>query len=80
MRMKIGYYVQYININSGLMQGGILSPLLFNIYINDLIKVLKTIAKTLAFADDLCNISEDKYILLNTIKRIINQKDNKIQI
>ena len=36
----MGYCRQYIDIYSGLKQSGILSPLFYNIYVNDLMKQL----------------------------------------
>ena len=60
----------YININNGLLQGSLLSPILFNIYINDLIKDLDYIVfEILAYADDLCVLCQDKNELLNAIKK-----------
>lgn len=37
-----GCYSQYVHIKSGIRQGGILSPLLFNIYVDSLINALRT--------------------------------------
>ena len=36
----MGYYTQYVDICSGLKQGGILSPLFYNVYVDDLLKLL----------------------------------------
>ena len=36
-----GYCTEFITINSGVKQGGILSPLFYNVYIDDLMKELK---------------------------------------
>ena len=33
-------YTDYITINSGLKQGGLLSPILHNLYVNELMKTL----------------------------------------
>ena len=35
-----GYYSEYISINSGVTQGGILSPLFYNIYVDELMATL----------------------------------------
>ena len=36
-----GYCTEFITINSGVKQGGILSPLFYNVYVDDLMKELK---------------------------------------
>ena len=53
-KIKISSKDDYININNSVLQGSFLSPILFNIYINDLIKDLDYIA--FCFADELCDL------------------------
>ncbi len=50
----------YIIVNRGVGQGKLTSPIIFNIYIDDLLDELEKIVDTvLAFADDTCFLSED---------------------
>ena len=75
-------YTSYFNRSNGLFQGSILSPYLFNIYINDLCIDLNRqfgINKSIFYADDLVMISNSKVDLYNKL-RIIDQWSSKNNI
>jgi len=56
-RMRLNILQKHININKGVLQGGILLLWLFNIYIDDLIRSLKDISfDVLAYAYDIAMI------------------------
>ena len=59
-------YSEIINVNNGVLQGSLISPLLFDFYINDLIIELnKNVYEVLAYSDDLSIIVEKRNSLSN---------------
>ena len=91
-------YVRFNNHNSsswkignGVRQGGILSPLLFNIYINDILNNISSskigcklginTANVIAYADDICILSPSSsglQQLLNSLYLQLNELDLKL--
>ena len=70
-KLKISNDNICINVNNGVLQGSLISPMLFNLYINDLIKELNQNSyEILAYADDLCIICEGFNQLLNVLNKI----------
>ena len=68
-KLKISNDSEIINVNNGVLQGSLISPLLFdlyNLYINDLIIELNENSyELLAYADDLAIIVEGRNSLSN---------------
>ena len=70
------FKTEWFNVHSGLRQGCILSPLLFNLYINDLAKYIKRLnigdekICILLYADDIVLLAEtanDLQVLLDAL-------------
>ena len=67
-KLKISNDSEIINVNNGVLQGSLISPLLFDLYINDLIIELnKNAYEVLAYADDLAIIVEGRNSLSNIL-------------
>ena len=61
--MKINLHYKELNINRSVLQDSFLSPMTFNIYINDLIDILdKNVFEILAYADDIAITSSFLFI------------------
>jgi hypothetical protein len=70
-----------INVNRGVGQGRLCSPLLFNIYVNDLLDDLDNSCVPMAYADDLLSLCEDYNKLEKTIDILETWcYNNKIEI
>lgn len=83
-----GHMTEWFNVKSGLKQGCILSPLLFNIFINDLIDEVKRlnvgikldddIVSVLVYADDIvfmCDNEKDLQKILDILSQWCNTND-----
>ena len=69
--LKIDTLNEKINVNNGVLQGSLISPMLFNLYINDLIEDIDKMAfEILAYADDLAVICENETTLVEVMKVI----------
>ena len=81
-KIAINPLMDSINVNRGVLQGSILSPLLFNVYIDDLVRNLdKTSFEVLAYADDIAVICKDRDQLDQAIATLsLWSKNNHISI
>ena len=79
--LAINRQSQKIQINKGAPQGGILSPELFNRYINLLLENLVTPLNIYTFADDICVRNDSKKSLIQTTKELqLETKKNDLKI
>ena len=74
-----GIFSELIEVKSGVPQGGVLSPLLFNVYIADIVKSVKN--NIFCYADDICLVSpiyesNDCVQLQNDINNLVKYFNN----
>ena len=79
-RISVDINDSSINVNRGVLQGSILSPFLFNLYINDLVEKIKKVAfEVLAYADDiaiLCSCEKEINLVIDVVERWV--EENKL--
>ena len=76
-KLKISNTCQSINVNNGVLQGSLISPVLFNLYIDDLIRILSEYTyDILAYADDLAIICQNEETLIRVMNDIQKWSDN----
>ena len=86
-----GHHTDWFNVNAGLKQGCLLSPILFNVFVNDLtlafegsgygIDIDGTKVSVLQYADDIAIIAESEEQLQNMLVILYNWcRVNKMQV
>ena len=86
-----GHHTDWFNVNAGLKQGCLLSPILFNLFVNDLtlafegsgygIDIDGTKVSVLQYADDIAIIAESEEQLQNMLDILYNWcRVNKMQV
>ena len=69
--MKVnGSFSEWKEINQGVSQGSVLGPLLFNLYINDLLMFVRDV--------DICNYADDNTLYVSDTDTINIMKKNAI--
>ena len=67
-KLKFSWSNEVINVNRGVCQGDLMSPILFDLYVNGLVEALdKSCYDVLAYADDIAIICESDSQLLEAI-------------
>ena len=71
MKLKINTNSENINVNNGVFQGSLISPMLFDLYIIDLINDIdNNLFKVLTYGDNFCVLCDCKNQLINALKII----------
>ena len=70
-KLKKSFNSENINVNNDILQGSLISPILFDLYINDLINELDNNSfDVLTYADDFCIICDGKNQLISVLNII----------